>query len=65
MSRQCHYCGTDVDPDHPSTWHVGSVWLKGRRRTETFLFRRLEKFACDSCIRKLRAGRHPQQESLM
>ncbi len=70
----CHLCKKPVDPNaaYPRTWQATSCWsTSGRTRaggsrggTDRVEFRRLEIFACDECVQKLKSG-HLGQESLL
>jgi hypothetical protein len=65
---KCHYCPEMLDPDSRYTWHRTMGWARrgSAGGSDVVLRKRIGDFvACDVCISRLRAGRSPDQETLI
>lgn len=68
----CVYCRNPLDPDHTSTWRRVTGW---ERKNTTTTSRKggsdiacrepVNQFACDQCVRRLRRGIAPHQDTLI
>jgi hypothetical protein len=72
MTAPCTYCGTPVDPTSRYTWRRVQGWerkahMSSTRRggSDISLRETIEVYACDNCIRKLKSGISPGQDSLI
>lgn len=72
MTAPCTYCGTLVDPTSRYTWRRVQGWerkayMSPTRRggSDISLREAVDVFACDDCIRKLKSGVSPGQDSLI
>ena len=72
LTVACKYCGTELDPGSRYIWHRIQGWEKKafasstrRGGSDISLREQLDEFACDTCIRKLKSGISPGQDSLI
>ena len=72
MSAPCTYCGTSVDPTSRYTWRRVQGWERKAHASSTrrggsdiSLRETIDVYACEQCIRKLKSGVSPEQDSLI
>ena len=72
MTVPCTFCGTPLDPGSRYNWQRIQGWerkahMSSTRRggSDISLREHVNEFACDTCIRKLKSGISPGQDSLI
>lgn len=72
MKVLCFYgCGTEIDPTDRYVWRRVTGWehrasTMGSRRGGSDITMRepTGEFACDTCVRRMKAGINPRQEGM-
>jgi hypothetical protein len=64
VTKECYFCGRDVDPAGPFTYRLVMVWQRPDRKLSKLRSAR-DRYACDSCVTRKERGINPTQGSLI
>lgn len=72
MTRPCHFCGREINPDGPNTYRrihgwerKASTWGSRKGGSDIALREPSEEVACGFCIDNLKNGRAANQGALI